>query len=346
MKKLILFSAFLIPAAGVNAQAGSDTLIWADFETDPSSFLQNALPPGATWDNSWYNIDLDQLPDQSPQSRPGEWFWTTPFSVADSASGNTGCLGSNSWTLSTSPVQNMLILPALYIADTTAMLSWKSAPYQTPRYLDGYQILISTTDNDVLSFTDTLFVASEFVSLDNANAPNAFTSYTFDPTPTINPFNPFVHGMDWAYIEDNADSSRWLGVLRPFALSLSQYSGMKIYIMFIHGTVDDNLLSIDEILVTGTGTVAVPENQSTASFTTFPNPTNGIVNMHFALASSSDVEVHVYDVAGKLVLSENKGMINEGETSMSLDLTGLPAGVYHIELATETDRFHSTILRH
>src|SRR5574337_1385991 len=168
MKKLLLFACFVLPAAAMHAQA-VDTILFADFETDPSTFIQTALPPGVNWDNNWYNVDIDGLPDGSGSGRPGEWFWTAPWAGADTLMGNTGVLGSSSWTNDpNNEVQNLLILPAIYIADTNATLSWSSAPYQTPRYLDGYQVLISTTDNDPSSFQDTLFVASEYTALNRS----------------------------------------------------------------------------------------------------------------------------------------------------------------------------------
>ena len=194
MKKTLL-SAFVL-VAGFAAHAQTDTLLWNNFETDPFAYMQTAIPAGNATDTSWYTFDIDGNADGSSTSRPGEWFWVAPYSTTDSLSGNTGVMGSNSWSNSNTPNQNILITPSLYIGDANAVLSWKSAPFQTPRYVDGYKVLIAVNNNDPAAFTDTIFVASEYTSLNNSGQPFLFSSYSFAPAPTANPIAPFVHGMD------------------------------------------------------------------------------------------------------------------------------------------------------
>jgi hypothetical protein len=347
MKKSILISAFALAATGAFAQ---DTLLWADFETDPSLYIQWALPPGQVNDTSWYNADFDGLPDGSGSGRPPEWYWTTPFANQDTI-GNTGVLTSSSWTNSPQPIQNILITKAVYIGDNSAVLSWKSAPFQTPKYLDGYSVVISTTDNDPASFMDTIFTAAEYESEDNTSAPYDFSSYTFNPAPTSDPLDPFVHGMDWMYIEANydsvtntTDSARWVGVLRPFSISLASYSGQSIYVMFVHNTHDDNLLSIDNIMITGTDFTGIHTNSEGTTFSAFPNPATDVLNTRYTLTAASKVVVNVYDVAGKLVATENKGVQPAGEQSSSINVAGLPAGMYRVELVTDAGRSNNRVV--
>ncbi len=334
MKKILLSFSVLFSCFAMHAQTGTDTLLWNNFETDPFQHMQILIPPGNPTDTSWYTFDMDGLPDGSPSNRPGEWFWTTPFAASDTV-GNTGAMGSNSWSNSSTPTENILVTPSIFIGDTTAVLSWKSAPFQTPRYLDGYQVLLAVSSNDPSQFTDTLFVASEYTSLDNAAFPGLYSSYTFTPGPTANPLNPFVHGMDGTYFEPNpTDSSRLSATLRPFSVSLAAYSGQTIYIMFHHYCTDDNLLSVDDILITGTSFVGVQENENGVSFLAYPNPAKDRVNIRYHLPSSSNVTINIYNITGKLLNTENKGMLT-GEQNNSIDVSTLPAGLYRVELLTE-----------
>src|SRR5258705_6591756 len=154
MKKIITTFFFSFLAAMCVAQ--NDTLLWEPFDVDPvgnpNINFQNQVQPSGTITNdpNWYNWDNDGLPDQSPQAnRPGEWFWQSGgFADVDTLD---GCMASNSWTLSPIPVENFLITPALQIIDANAVAHWLSATFQTPRYLDGYEVRVSTTNNDINS---------------------------------------------------------------------------------------------------------------------------------------------------------------------------------------------------
>lgn len=343
MKKQLLLPLALF--AGFAANAQNDTLLFKDFNTDPGAYLQISIPPGNATDTSWYTTDLDGQADGSGGSRPLEWFWTLAYSDLDTI-GNAGVIGSSSWTNSSQPTDNVLITSSVYIGDTNATLYWKSAPRQTPRYLDGYQVLISTASNDLGSFLDTIFWASEYTSLDNQNAPFDFTSYTFTPGPTADPMAPFVHGMDASYTEFDvaSDSSRLIGRLRPFSVSLAQYSGQTIFVMFRHYCTDDNLIAVDDILITGTNLTSVHESTGEIAFKTYPNPTNDIVNIAFELPNASPVSVNIYDMTGKLMSTEQKGNLISGQQNMQVDLSALAAGIYRIELVTGSVRSNSRVV--
>lgn len=330
MKKLLLIG--LLAPAGAWAQSGTDTLIWNDFNTDPSTYLQLLPPPGTTWDNTWYDFDNDNLPDGSGGSRPGEWFWAQAYSDNDTLN-NPGVLGSNSWTNDgNNHVENWLVLPSIYICDTTADLFWKAAPRQTPRYVDGYMVLVSTTTNDFSAFTDTLFVASEYTNLDIPAAPYSYASYTFTPG------NGFVHGMDGTFTEFDpaSDSSRLIGRLRPFSADLSMYMGQNIYIAFEHYSIDDNLISIDDIFVQGTGVTGIPETQGSFPMSAYPNPANDVLHVNYSLDNASAVNMNIMSIDGQVVRSEDLGMKLSGSNTETVDVSGLSAGVYFVTLQTES----------
>ncbi len=330
MKKLLLkiFTSCLI-FCSVSASAQNDTLIWTDFESDPSGYIQTGVfPPGTTSDTSWYNYDGDGLSDMSGGNRPLEWFWTFGFATVDSAN---SVMGSSSWTLATSPTLNYLITPSIQIVDTNAVLSWKSAPYQTPRYMDGYKVVVSIASNDVSDFTDTIFKAAEFLATNNSSTPASYSNYDFSAG--------FVHGADLTYTEydaTTADSGALYGVLRPFSVSLSQFSGKTIFICFLHESTDDNLLALDDILLMGTNpaTVGIKENKTELAVNLYPNPANEKVSVLIELKESSDATIDIFDLSGRKVYSEQKNKLAAGKQISIIDISNFASGIYQVQVTT------------
>jgi Secretion system C-terminal sorting domain/Cleaved Adhesin Domain len=344
MKKSLLLASTVFVCLGATAQ--NDTLLWNNFETDPALYIQFNTPSGNATDPLWYTLDLDgQADGSSTGNRPPEWFWSAPFSDLDTI-GNTSVMASSSWTNSSQPTENILVTPSVFIGDTNATLYWKATTRQTPRYLDGYQVLIAGTSNDLTAFLDTVFVASEYTSLDNQGLPFDFSSYTFTPGPTLNPMAPFVHGMDGTYTEldPSSDSSRLVGLLRPFSVDLSAYSGQTIFVMFRHYCVDDNLICVDDILITGTDMTGIQESEGGIAFKTYPNPANDVVHISFELVDAAPVTINVYDITGKLVQTEQKGNLSPGYQNLQIDLGSVIAGVYRVELVTGNVRSNSRVV--
>jgi hypothetical protein len=193
-------------------------------------------------------------------------------------------------------------------------------------------VLISTTINDLMAFTDTLFVASEYTSLDNVVAPNLFSSYTFTPA------NGFIHGADSTYTEFDpaSDSSRLFGKLRPFHVDLSAYAGQTIYIAFVHHTIDDNLLSLDDVLVEGTDITGIYETAAGFPMHVFPNPATEAVKVNYTLPAASDVTLNMYSIDGVLVRSEYLGNKSAGSNQAELDVDDLAPGIYLVSVQTQT----------
>lgn len=317
MKKCysFLFTALLFSWQVSRAQ--NDTLLFENFENDPESYIPMTFSSGN--DETWINYDADGYNDASGTDRPAEWFLTTGFADADV---DDYIYASNSWTTPAEPVANYLILPPLQIIDNTAQLSWKSAPYQTPRYLDGYYVVVSTDCNTEECFTDTVFRAAEYLSAGSLDADSGFSHYEFSPG--------WIHGEDGTYIEYHADSARFIGILQPQSVSLAGYAGKTIYIAIVHGTQDDNLLSVDDILVTGTEVTGIDEVNDQASINIFPNPASTTAVIHFYQEKTSSITTRIYDVTGRLVKSVNSGVMIKGHQQLTMDVSSLAKGIYNV----------------
>lgn len=342
MKKIITSLLLSFPAMMCFAQ--NDTLLIENFNADPTgnaNFQYQVQPPGFTNDPNWYDWDQDGLPDASPQgNRPGEWFWQSGgFAVVDSSD---GCMASNSWTSQPStPVENYLILPAIQIIDGNASLHWKSASFQTPRYLDGYRVLISTSNNDLGAFSDTVFRAAEMTTWINFPNPapdtNSFSSYSFGPP------GAWIQGQDGTFIEYDGDSSRFRGVQKDTSISLAAYSGHTIYIAFEHFTYDDNLLSLDDIMVKGTNPNGVAEiSHDPMELYAFPNPANRNTVLNFTLSKASRTTVKITDMLGKEILTRQVAGMS-GKNLVPINVEGFSGGTYFYTVtagtATSTGKF-------
>ncbi len=310
--KALLSLSFVMLLTGL-AYGQNDTLLYENFDVDNTA---GYLPFNSGNDLTWVNFDADALPDAN--NRPQEWFWSeSGFASADTLE---GCLFSSSWLAGFLPGnRNWLMTPPIQIVDASAVLSWSSAPRQTPLYLDGYTVMVSTTDNIESSFTDTLFQAAQYEAGSGGN----FATYTFSPG--------FVHGMDGTYIEFDSDSARWIGEQRPFTASLAQYAGQTIYITFLHDADDDNLISIDDILVTGT-LVGLSEAAPAIGLTVSPNPATEKIELNYHLDKTGVVNASVYDIKGSKVMAVNNKIQIAGTQKLAVDVRSLTSGMYLVIL--------------
>lgn len=183
--------------------ACSDTLLFENFE--------NGFPEDFT------NLDLDGNTDAN--GRPAEWYIAASN---ESAAGDTNfAASSSSWFTPFAQANNWMITPALAICDSAYELTWKSAPYEGPAFLDGYKVAISTTTNDISAFTDTVAIFAEDLTGTGLIGPGT------------------VHTL--------FDLGK--GLLQTSTISLDDYVGDTIYVAFIHDSNDDNQLYVDDIVV-------------------------------------------------------------------------------------------------
>lgn len=335
MKKIFTLLTAALLLTGLNsATAQVDTLVWEDFQDTANVFVTgwDAFPSGTTGGLNWTNFDEDGLSDAN--GRPQEWYLTTPFADGDTLTPTGGLnfvASSSSWLTGYLPGnRNWIMTPSFNVADSTTRLFWSSAPFQTPLYIDGYTVRVSTTDNNETSFTDVIFTASQYVSNTDAGGTGDYSLYTFAPT------NGFVHGMDATYIEPNptGDPTAHRGALRPFELNLWQYIGMDIYIAFVHDSDDDNLISIDDIGVIKTTVVnGVEDLAEKFDLNVYPNPANSQVQVSFEMPTASDVEIAIINVLGEKVKEINKNNVTTGIYNYTLDVSDLAAGIYSVRIS-------------
>lgn len=67
----------------------------------------------------------------------------------------------------------------------------------------------------------------------------------------------------------------------------------------------------------------------------YPNPFNPTTDINFTLQNSANVNLTVYDAAGRTISSLVKGHLNSGRHSISFDGAGLNSGVYFYQLSVD-----------
>ncbi|MBN1542237.1 CotH kinase family protein [candidate division KSB1 bacterium] len=84
--------------------------------------------------------------------------------------------------------------------------------------------------------------------------------------------------------------------------------------------------------VNSAGDAKIP--RTTALFPNYPNPFNPSTTIRFNLADASPVRLSLYDIRGRQVSTLLQSFLEPGEHERRFDGTGLPSGVYFIQLET------------
>ncbi|MBP1683349.1 MAG: hypothetical protein H6Q27_913, partial [Ignavibacteriaceae bacterium] len=66
----------------------------------------------------------------------------------------------------------------------------------------------------------------------------------------------------------------------------------------------------------------------------YPNPFNPTTTIEFDLLQDSDVEVKIFDLAGKEVAVLHTGFLSTGSYKFKFDATGLTSGIYLYQVKT------------
>jgi hypothetical protein len=328
MKKITKLFTLLLCSSSLSFAQGGDTLLFENFN-DSLNLVDDFSALTSGNDQTWCNTDIDQLPDLTlGGALPQSWF----SSFSDAKDSTNIVARSSSWTENAlTPVQNFLITPPIQVFDNTAMLYWKCAPLQTPRFADGMTIVVAKGSNLESNFTDTLFRYAEFISASPDTTFNqSYSNYTFS--------SGYVHGAsaaDSIYLQigANGDSSRFRGLLRPDSASLGAFAGQTIYIAFLHDSHDDFSYIVDDIMVTGTPANAVKElEENNFNMQVFPNPASQTSRINFNVDKFSRVYIGLFDMEGKLVKKFDRGQLMTGNHFFDLDLTNVPQGNYFVQI--------------
>jgi hypothetical protein len=77
----------------------------------------------------------------------------------------------------------------------------------------------------------------------------------------------------------------------------------------------------------------------------FPNPTKNDVTVKINLEHKEHVTINVFDLHGRTLRHLQFNEMNSGESSINIDFTALPAGVYYCQVQTESYTISKKIIK-
>jgi hypothetical protein len=352
MKRILLALLCLGQIYIVN---GQDAIFSEDFQgflggEQPFEFIPEVDDAVAT---DWVNLDLDNLPANA--SGAGDWYVTTDFNhenvevVGDS----NIVMASQSWLVGFAPDNtNLLITPEIEVPGSGYVLRWTSGVFQTPRYADGYRVLISP-DADIAaeleSFTDEVFVQAQMVEDIGWNADfygdidysacatdGGLDASTFCWFPEV--YGDGTGGTGYRHAEDHTNplylfdevgSTTYTGLMEPHSADLSAYAGQTIRVGFLHDSDDDNLTSLDDVVVELFTSVDEYSFDELVNF--YPNPATEALTLNFSNIVKESAQVSVYDNTGRLVISETYSGY-QLRAFNNLNIAGLASGMYSLQI--------------
>jgi Secretion system C-terminal sorting domain len=332
MKKLFTFLLFALISTISTAQV-IDTILFENFQTD--KFPEWGTVPLGN-DTTWVTFDEDGLTPYDSDDNHRAWYHSTFFyNAEDTITGDINyCASSLSFMLGfLEGNRNWLITPPIHVNDANFTLHWKSAPFQLPRYLDGYLVLGNAGSNDIFNdqnFKDTLFQASSMLATVGNGSSVLIHNFSFTPG--------YIHAdslknEDYFDLWEPGDSTLCHGILEPHSVSLAQYAGQTVYFAFLHNADDDYFLAIDDVLITKSSTSSANDlNGNDFRFVTYPNPVVGNLNVMYRLQEPAAVTLRVFDTAGKLMMTTGALAQQAGEQQSNLFLGKMPPGSYVLSL--------------
>ncbi len=89
--------------------------------------------------------------------------------------------------------------------------------------------------------------------------------------------------------------------------------------------------SVDDLYIQQKPTGLNKESARTLSI--YPNPSSGIMNIHYSVRQSSDVAIHIVDQSGKVYHQSIERSVSPGEYQKEIDLTSSPSGLYLVKVS-------------
>ena len=246
---------------------------------------------------------------------------------------------SFSWFQVPGQAQNLMLSEPIFLGDSASVLKWKSMPIQGPRFQDGYKVYVSEGGGHTIETFPVFDLEPNFVmkqlDVSTSSPDSAITSLKMllddfdlipeDGTDHINYRLPDTFG-------GIVDSTRQIPFMQEFELDLSEYSGF-IQIAFYHDSYDNNGIMLDDILVTGTGSVGMHEKNK-LGFNLYPNP--AINSIYLKMEDGSTInDVSIFTLKGQLVSKVTY------KSFQIIDVSTLKPGSYLIKVTTESG-YYST----
>ncbi len=158
-------------------------------------------------------------------------------------------------------------------------------------------------------------------------------------------FNKWVNVKTFEFVRHGSNGFNfWLGrdyLARGFGLVRSDIESASPQVVsgaFIGGKNYGSILSISSV----SSMLNAPTIESISNY---PNPFNNMTTISFYIVDEGNVEITLYDISGKKVLSLFNRWLSRGKYSIPLYANHLSSGTYFVSLQTQSkNTFHKLLL--
>ncbi|OYT16010.1 MAG: hypothetical protein B7C24_10015 [Bacteroidetes bacterium 4572_77] len=216
---------------------------------------------------------------------------------------------------------NYIYLSDNGISDTPEFFSVQGNLPLMPVYASSFEI---TSNGKAFVGTENgLFIT------DDINASSVEWTYEDNGFGNVPIFSIKQQNIDWPTVEYpiNDEFSLW-------------YPGTKNYTAIYLGTFGRGAYVTKDMV----GFEEIPSLTSqTSLLNTYPNPAQQQISIEFDAQKAGQVNVLIFDLAGKLVLNKHYN-VNKGQTILELDLFGLDNGSYIVRLAEGQQQYQTKVI--
>lgn len=106
-------------------------------------------------------------------------------------------------------------------------------------------------------------------------------------------------------------------------------AGLGIHNYSVTITTPEGCIATDNINVMVNPCTSIDNENSDMGVEVYPNPTNGIVNLSIAGNNSNSLEINIFDIAGKVVISKTHEPSTE---NVKIDMSELTDGIYFVKI--------------
>ncbi len=125
----------------------------------------------------------------------------------------------------------------------------------------------------------------------------------------------------------NVDNYLFARTKYPYAIYFGTYGrGVFMDTTYVTDMLNEIVDSTDYL------EIPVVENQGLNTVSVYPNPAFGQANLDIVVNQGGNAMIKVYDLSGKVVLTQNMGHLQEGAVSQRLDLSNLNSGMYLVNV--------------
>lgn len=125
-----------------------------------------------------------------------------------------------------------------------------------------------------------------------------------------------------------SSASEW----RSESISLTAHKGNSTFIKIRGISNYGNMGYIDNITLENSTSISEVINDGTIKV--YPNPATNEAQLSFTINKTSHVQVHVFDMMGRVVSTIADATMNAGMHNLNISTANLPAGIYNIKIQT------------